>query len=105
MAQMVTMFYGQVRDEASDEYQSLSNEMEQLARQADGFVSFKSFTADDGEHLSVAIFESPEAHAAWRDDEAHMEAQRRGRADLYSQYDVFVCEVVRRRHWERDDGT
>jgi heme-degrading monooxygenase HmoA len=105
MAEMVTLFYGQVRDLAQDEYKVLAGEMERLARQADGFVSYKSFTADDGDHLSVAVFDSPETHAAWRDNLAHREAQRRGRSDYYSEYEVFVCEVVRRGRWLRSDDT
>jgi heme-degrading monooxygenase HmoA len=100
MAQIVTMFYGRRREDVTAEYQALAGEMEQRARQAPGFLGYKSFTADDGEHLSVAVFDSPETHAAWRDDEAHQQAQRRGRAAFYSSYDVFVCEVVRHGHWE-----
>jgi heme-degrading monooxygenase HmoA len=102
MAQIVTMFDGKVRAGVATEYRPLASEIRQRARRTDGFVSYKSFTADDGEHLSVAVFESPETHAAWRGDEMHREAQRRGCTGFYSEYDVFVGEVVRRGHWQRN---
>jgi len=104
MAQMVTLFSGRLRDDAIADYSVVAEEIEQRAREADGFVSFSSYTAADGERLSVAVFDSPESHARWRDDEEHREAQRRGRAEFYDGYDVLVCEVVRETHWTRAEG-
>jgi heme-degrading monooxygenase HmoA len=75
--------------------------MEELARQIDGFVEYKAFTAQDGERLSLAIFETSEAEAAWRDHVAHRAAQRRGRERFYDSYDVSVCEKRRHRDWRR----
>ena len=96
MASVVTLFYSRLREEAHG-YDELAAEVEGRARRAPGFLSFKSFTAEDGERLSVAMFDSAENQAAWRDDVAHREAQERGRAEFYSEYEVVVGEVTHRR--------
>ena len=45
-----------------------------------GFVSFKTFRADDGERVSVIEFASEEALRAWREHPEHRKAQELGRA-------------------------
>jgi heme-degrading monooxygenase HmoA len=67
--------------------------MESAARAMPGFVDFKSFTADDGERVSIVVFASPEAHAAWRDDARHRVAQQRGRDEWYAEYRIQVCRL------------
>lgn len=99
MKQCVTVFRSRLRDDVPAEYWELAGELEALARRVEGFVDYKSFTADDGERVSVAVFASPEAQATWRDDVAHRVAQQRGRERFYVEYDVAVCEVQRRHHW------
>ena len=64
-----------------------------------GFVEFKMFFAADGERLALVTFASAEDEAAWRDDAQHRDAQRRGRDEFYSEYDVAVCSVQRRQRW------
>ena len=42
-----------------------------------GFISYNSYVSDDGEELTVARFDSPEALEAWRTHPEHPEAQGR----------------------------
>jgi heme-degrading monooxygenase HmoA len=70
-------------------------ETEQLARKMPGFVSIKTFEAEDGECVSIVEFASEEAHKAWRDHPLHRIAQERGRAEFYSEYHIQVCSRVR----------
>ena len=49
-----------------------------------GFVDFKTFTADDGEQVSVVTFATPADQRAWRDDPRHRRAQQQGRDEFYA---------------------
>lgn len=100
MARVVTVFWSRMRDPVPPEYGEVSAELEDLARRVDGFVDYRSLTADNGDHLSIAVFDSPGAESTWRDNMAHRLAQRRGREQFYEWYDVSVCEEQRHHHWE-----
>lgn len=69
--------------------------MEVLARSMPGFVSFKQFTAADGERLSLIEFEQPADVEAWRMHPEHLDAQRRGRERFYAEYSITVAENIR----------
>lgn len=62
-----------------------------------GFVEFKTFTADDGERVSIVIFDSVDHHNAWRDDLEHVEAKQRGIEEFYAEYQIAVAQIVRQR--------
>ncbi len=100
MPRVITVFWSKLRGDIPPDYEELSAELEGLAQQVDGFVDYRSLTAANGDHLSIAVFETPEAEATWRDNMAHRQAQRRGRARFYEWYDVSVCEERRHHHWE-----
>ena len=61
-----------------------------------GFVSIKTFAADDGERISIVEFDSEAAHGAWRNHPEHREAQRLGRERFYDEFQIQVCTPVRR---------
>jgi heme-degrading monooxygenase HmoA len=88
--QVVTVFRSRRRPESEAEYRQVSRLMEEAARATPGFVDFKTFTADDGEHVSLVTFADPAAHRAWRDDSRHLQAQRQGRDEFYREYSVQV---------------
>ena len=98
-ARIVTVFRSRLRSEASDEYYELAARMEQRARSMPGFLEFKTFTADDGERVSIVVFDSWAHHEAWRTDGEHRHAQRRGRERLYETYTIHVTREVHRRHF------
>ena len=92
--QVITVFRSRRRAGTEAEYAALAGQMATAARATPGFVDFKTFDADDGEHVTVVTFASPEAHRAWRDDPRHRQAQQRGRDELYLEYSIQVgtCE-------------
>jgi heme-degrading monooxygenase HmoA len=98
MPQMVTVFRSRLRAE-HDGYEAKAAEMEAAARAMPGFVDFKTFAADDGERVSLIVFDSPESHAAWRDDPRHRGAQRLGRSDWYAEYLIQICTLVDERRF------
>ena len=99
---VLTVFRSRLADGAYDAgYGERAAAMVQRARAMPGFVSFKAFTADDGERVSVIEFDSQEHHDAWARDDEHRAAQRDGIASYYSEYRITIAEVVRDRSWTR----
>lgn len=93
---ILTVFRSRLRPDATATgYAELAAAVERHARSMPGFVDFKTFAADDGERVSIAMFDSIEHHDAWRDDPEHRAAQRRGRGDFYAEYEISVGEVFR----------
>jgi heme-degrading monooxygenase HmoA len=90
--QVVTVFRSRRRPGTDSEYRALSREMQEAARTVPGFVDFKTFTAEDGEHVSLVTFATPEAHHVWRNDPRHRAAQKRGRDAFYLEYSIQVAE-------------
>jgi heme-degrading monooxygenase HmoA len=90
---VVTVFRSRLREEHEREYSDMAARMVELAASIPGFVEIKSFTADDGERVSIVTFESIEAHKAWRDHPEHRAAQAAGRERFYSEYQIWVCEA------------
>ena len=66
-----------------------------LAEQMPGYVEAKTFTAEDGEHVTIARFDTALQERAWRDHVEHRVAQRRGREEFYASYDIAVCSLVK----------
>lgn len=75
--------------------------METLARAQKGFVSYRSFKADDGETLSMSEWESEEDARAWQRNAEHAAVQARGRQDYYESYTVYSCADPGVRQFDR----
>jgi heme-degrading monooxygenase HmoA len=73
----------------------LGERMYSLAVNMPGFVSYKEFAAADGEVVSLVEFETHAQLEAWRDHPEHRNAQQRGRVELFTEYQIQVCDVVR----------
>jgi len=95
---IVTIFRTKLRSEHADDYLVWADRMYALAGTMPGFISHKTFTAEDGERVTIVEFESEEAQAAWRNHPEHVEAQRLGRDKFYLEYDLKVCELKRSSH-------
>ena len=99
---IVALFRSRLSGEAGEEYAETVDRMLDLARKMPGFVSFKQFTAGDGERLSVIEFDSEEHLTAWREHPDHRKAQVRGREKFYSEYRLTVAETLRDYGFRRD---
>lgn len=75
--------------------------MEELARAQPGFLSFKSYTADDGEVIALSEWADAEAARAWGSHPDHAKTQARGRAEYYQDYTLYTCENPRTHQFER----
>lgn len=97
----ITVFRNRLREDAGPGYAEQAALMKRLAQAQPGFISIKTFTAEDGERVSVVEFESLEALLAWKDLPAHREAQRLGREQFYAEYAIQSAEVARSYRWPR----
>jgi heme-degrading monooxygenase HmoA len=87
------VIFTSIKVAADDGYEAMANEMEALARQQPGFLGFESARNDLG--ISVSYWQSPEAIAAWKQNERHLIAQQKGKAEWYKSYRTRVCRVER----------
>lgn len=92
---IVTIFRSRLRPDHLEEYGRVADRMHELASAMPGFVSFKTFTAADGERVSLVEFESWETHEAWRNHPEHRLAQQLGREKFYAEFRIQVCLVER----------
>ncbi|MEE8396732.1 MAG: antibiotic biosynthesis monooxygenase [bacterium] len=77
-------------------------DLERMVALADGFAGFlsrKSYTAEDGERMTVVTFENEQAMQAWRNHPEHRAAQRKAREKYYAEYSVQAGTVARAYQW------
>ena len=82
-------------------YSADAVQMEAMARAQDGFVSFKSYTADDGEVIALSEWADAEAARAWGSQPDHAVVQAKGRAEYYQEYTLYTCDQPRTHRYER----
>jgi heme-degrading monooxygenase HmoA len=100
--QVITIFRSRLRPQATDGYHEHAARMSALAAGMPGYVEHKSFTADDGERVTVVTFADQASHDAWRRHPEHRDAQRRGLAEYYSSFTIQVGRVDHARSFTRD---
>ena len=69
--------------------------MAELAAQAPGLISYKDYSAEDGENVTVVEFASEPELLAWREHPEHVQAQERARREFFDDYRIAVCRVER----------
>jgi heme-degrading monooxygenase HmoA len=92
---MVILFRSRLTAAAGDDYSRMSEAMIAHAKLFPGFVDVKSFTADDGERLTVVWWQDEETLKAWATDAKHRVAQQLGRERWYEYYKMDVAQIVR----------
>lgn len=92
---VLTVFRSRLQPEHAEEFRALADAMRKEAEAMPGFVSYKLYTAEDGERCSIIEFETAEQLMAWRQHSGHAEAMRLGRQRFYSEFTSFVGEPMR----------
>ncbi len=98
---LIILFRSKLTDQAREDYQAMNAELEILVRQNPGFVDVKSYTAADGERLTVVWWLDEASLTEWRNLMRHREAQNTGRQKWYEYYNVEVATIVRSRSFVR----
>ncbi len=96
---IVTVFRSRLNPGTQEEYGPMAKRMSELARSIPGYISHKSFSADDGERVTIVEFETEEALHEWRVHPEHAKAKRRGIERFFSDYRYQICSVIRDRSW------
>lgn len=84
-------------------YQADAAKMLGLAQAQPGYLSFKSYVADDGEVVALSEWADADTARAWRQVAEHAEVQGRGRAAYYESYTLFTCDNPRIHQFQRKD--
>ena len=99
---MVILFRSRLTDAAGEDYSKMSAALKAHAETFPGFVDIKSFTADDGERLTVVRWADAETLSQWAADAKHVAAKNLGRAKWYEYYNLEIAEVVRMSDFRRE---
>ena len=83
---LIILFRSKLTDQAREDYQAMNAELEILVRQNPGFVDVNSYTAADGERLTVVWWRDEASLTEWRNLMRHREAQNTGRQKWYEYY-------------------
>lgn len=74
-------------------YGKMSEAMVASAARQPGFLGIESAREEVG--ITVSYWDSLEAIAAWKQDAAHLMAQKLGRENWYTAYKTRICRVER----------
>jgi heme-degrading monooxygenase HmoA len=81
---LITVFRARLKPGLRDEYTAAVDRMSELARTMPGYISHKSFYAEDGERCTIVEFEHEEGLRTWRTNPEHLVAQRMARQKYYT---------------------
>jgi heme-degrading monooxygenase HmoA len=102
---MVLLFRSDLRPNIDmDDYRATRARLMGLVANDPGFISYKTYTGEDGDTVAIVKFASEEALEAWRSHPEHVAAQRRGQEEFYEWYSIQVCRSVRAYEWRRSQG-
>jgi len=82
-------------------YAADANRMARLAAAQPGYLSFKSYTAEDGEVVAISEWSDEASARAWGRHKEHGSVQGRGRSEYYQSYTMFACAEPRIHQYER----
>ena len=85
-------------------YDAEADRMLALAQAQPGYLSFKSYAADDGEVIAVSEWEHEASARAWGLVAEHRATQQRGRTEFYENYTLIACREPRVHHFARKDA-
>lgn len=87
------VIFTSIRTEGDEGYSETAERMEELSAQYPGFLGLES--ARSGLGITVSYWSSLEAIKNWKQNEEHLEAQRKGKEKWYSNYRIRICKVER----------
>jgi heme-degrading monooxygenase HmoA len=79
------------------DYKQLAEGLNEEVRKFDGFISIERFQSisNADKFVSISFWRDEEAVRKWRNLQQHREAQKKGRAGIFSSYRLRVCQVLR----------
>lgn len=95
MPKMVTIFRNRLKPGNVEEYYQWAGRISALAMTMPGYLSHKTFAAEDGERVTVVEFADEASQRGWATQAQHVEAKKKGRESFYTEYSLQVCSVTR----------
>lgn len=89
------IFSSQRVKDNGEEYENMAAKMLELVEKQVGFLGFESARDPNGFGITVSYWASQEAISAWKDQIDHITAQKMGKSDWYTNYQVRVAKVER----------
>lgn len=87
------VIFTSIRSEGDNGYGKMSNAMVASAASQPGFLGIEAAREELG--ITVSYWSSLEAISAWKQECAHLVAQKLGRENWYAAYKVRICRVER----------
>jgi heme-degrading monooxygenase HmoA len=87
------VIFTSISTEGDHGYGKMSEAMAESAAHQPGFLGVESAREEVG--ITVSYWASLEAIAAWKQDAAHLIAQKLGRENWYAAYKTRICRVER----------
>ena len=83
--------------EGKQEYLDIASRLREHLSEMPGFISIERFQslAEPAKLLSLSCWEDESALERWRNHDEHRCAQTKGRDELFQNYRIRVCSVVR----------
>jgi len=88
-----SVIFTSTQTENTEGYVEMAQQMEELAKEQEGFLGINS--ARDKVGITVSYWESLEAIKNWKQQSDHLIAQQKGRKEWYRWYNVRICKVER----------
>ena len=97
------IFTSQRTDAEMELYGLTSERMIDLAQQQPGFLGLESVREENGLGITVSYWRDRDAIAAWRDHAEHKVAQKIGRQEFYSWFQLRIAKVIDERSFGLED--
>lgn len=92
---MYAVVFTSQRTEVEEEYNSLNEQLEEIAKGLDGFIKQDATRQVDGFGIAISYWKDEESARQFKKVPLHIEAQQKGRSKFYQWYDVKICKVER----------
>lgn len=97
---IVVLFRSKLTPAAGEDYAREAAAMNEYVKSQPGFIAVKSFTAEDGERLTIVWWKDRETLEQWRHNPSHAEVKKTGRQRWYEYYKMEVAEVYRESNYQ-----
>ncbi|MFD1062773.1 antibiotic biosynthesis monooxygenase family protein [Winogradskyella litorisediminis] len=93
------VIFTSTQTEKIEGYTEMAEQMENLAKQQEGYLGIESARNSIG--ITVSYWESLDAIKQWKQNSEHLFTQQKGREQWYNLYKVRICKVEREYEFEK----
>jgi heme-degrading monooxygenase HmoA len=93
----VVIFEVVIKSGKQQEYLDIAATLRPILEKIDGFISVERFQSLNTPEklLSLSFWRDAEALKKWREQETHLQAQEKGRDELFESFNITVAESLR----------